>query len=264
MLSSSEVQAMITELKAERGREKMAADREAHRRPDVAKTPRPFTKPRGEAGEETSTAETKALEHRDRLLNFQAQNAQRTTVRDEAADFDVSSAMGMGGNMWASPEDRARELKRQQKILREIEWNARPDYEKRKQVVSIDLVGGKVVKKMMAMDRPKTPDEEVVASGYSDAARTGVLEQTDSNKRRTDNTGGRFSQNPLLRGMIKPVYDTKGKGTALEGRKDRATRWSRVQDNMDDNEAVILDGGVYGAKEITSSNAVTSDEPDCG
>lgn len=47
-----------------------------------------------------SEAETKALEHRDRLLGFQAQNAQRTTVRDEASDFDVSGAVaGTGGNM---------------------------------------------------------------------------------------------------------------------------------------------------------------------
>lgn len=268
LLSQSEVQSMIRELRAERGREKQAADRDVHRRADVAATPRPFTKPRTgdhgqeEGGEEEAAggAEARAREHRDKLLNFQAQNARRTTVRDEAADFDVSGAMaGFGGNLWASPEDRARELKRQQKLLREMEWNARPDYEKRQQVVSIDLVGGKVVKKMMAKERPPSPEVEDGDNGGGGGSGGGVLEETNANKR--SGAGGAFSRNPLLGSMIKPVYDAKGKGVALEGRKDRATRWRRVQDDMGDNEAVILDGGLYGGRE-GSPMGTAGDEPD--
>jgi hypothetical protein len=270
LLSQSEVQSMIRELRAERGREKQAADREAHRRADVAATPRPFTKPRTGGGGEAE-AEVRALEHRDKLLNFQAQNARRTTVRDEAADFDVSGAMaGFGGNLWASPEDRARELKRQQKLLREMEWSARPDYEKRQQVVSIDLVGGKVVKKMVARERPPSPEEVVEegreasigGGGGSGGGRGGVLGETDAN--RGAGAGGAFSRNPLLGGMIKPVYDAKGKGAALEGRKDRATRWRRVQDDMADNEAVILDGGIYGGGDSSAPTGSAGDEPDRG
>lgn len=256
LLSSGEVQAMIRQLKDERGREKQAANREAHKRADVASAPRPFTKPRTGL-EAVDEAEARAREHRDKLLNFQAQNARRTTVRDEAADFDVSSAMaGMGGNIWASPEERAKELKRQQKLLREMEWNALPEYQKRKQVVSIDLVGGKVVKKFVARERPATPEEDV--QDYR-----GALGDIDANSR-SNATGGAFSKNPLLEGMIKPIYDAKGKGVALEGRKDRATRWRRVQDDLDDNEAVILDGGVYGGKDATTATGSTGDEPGCG
>ncbi|KAI3395943.1 hypothetical protein diail_654 [Diaporthe ilicicola] len=272
LLSSGEVQSMIRELRAERGREKQAADREAHRRADVAAKPRPFTKPRtgGEDGDRpaaaASEAEARALEHRDRLLGFQAQNARRTTVRDEAADFDVSGAMAGGGSLWASPEERARELKRQQKLLREMEWSARPDYEKRQQVVSIDLVGGKVVKKFVARERPATPDEEEEEEGdplgSGAGGGGGVLEETSANRR--PGAGGAFSRNPLLGGMIKPVYDAKGKGTALEGRKDRAARWRRVQDDLDDNEAVILDGGVYGGQQQGAGTGSAGDEPDCG
>lgn len=270
LLSPSEVQSMIQELRAERGREKQAADRQAHKRADVAAKPRPFTKPRtgGENDGGPGEAEAKALEHRDRLLGFQAQNARRTTVRDEAADFDVSGAMaGFGGSLWASPEDRARELKRQQKILREMEWNARPDYEKRQQVVSIDLVGGKVVKKFVAKERPTTPEEEEedepLGSGAGGGSGGGgVLEETSANRR--PGAGGAFSRNPLLGGMIRPVYDAKGKGAELEGRKDRAAaRWRRVQDDLDDNEAVILDGGVYGGQQGASTGSA-GDEPACG
>ncbi|CAJ2512453.1 Uu.00g054680.m01.CDS01 [Anthostomella pinea] len=256
LLSSAEVQSMIRELRNERGREKMAADRDAHRRAEVSKKPAPFSKQR-ETTDAVSEAESKALEHRDRLLGFQSQNARRTTVRDEAADFDVSDAVaGTGGNIWASPEERARELKRQQKIMRETEWNARPDYEKRRQVVSIDLVGGKVVRKMAAIDRPESP----VENEQTDVRDT-ALEQTTGNRR--DAGGGTFSKNPLLGGLIKPVFDaSKGKGPELEGRKTGASRsWKRVQDDLDNNEAVILDGGAYGGQGDIPSGL---DEPACG
>ncbi|KAI1134789.1 zf-C2HC5-domain-containing protein [Hypoxylon sp. FL0543] len=239
LLSPAEVQSMIRELREERGRERMAADREAHRKAEVSRTPAPFSKPR-DVPSEASDAQAKALEHRDRLLSFQAQNTRRTTVRDEAADFDASGAVtGTGSNIWATPEERARELKRQQKILREMEWNARPDYEKRRQVVSIDLVGGKVVRKMAAVERPESPEDV-----EDDTSASPALEETSGN--RGSAAGGAFSKNPLLGSLIKPVFDAKGKGAKLEGRDPKATRWRRVQDDLDDNEAVILDGGAYG------------------
>ncbi|KAK3938707.1 activating signal cointegrator 1 [Diplogelasinospora grovesii] len=253
LLSTAEVQGMIKELRAERGREKMAADREAHKKADIGSTPRPFTSVRGR--DDLSVAEAMALEHRDKLLGFQAQNAKRTTVRDEAADFDVS----LVGNMWASPEERARELKKQQKLLREMEWNAKPEYEKRPQVVSIDLVGKKVFKKMAAVERPPSPRED---DELDDDAGGGapVLGEIDGNR---GSGGGAFSKNPLLGGMIKPVYDVKGHGAELERRKDRSTRWRRVQDDLEDNEAVILDGGIYGGRSEVKAGS-GGDEPDCG
>lgn len=243
LLSSSEVQAMMRELREERGRERMAADAKAHRRADVARTPAPFTKPRGEDDPSLGEAEAKAREHRDRLLGFQAQNAKRTTVHDEAADFDVGGALTGSGSMWASPEERARELKRQQKLMREMEWNARPEYEKRQQVVSIDLVGGKVVRRMAAKERPPSPDDDVdVDLAPSDEPGSGL--QSGQARERS---GGAFSSNPLLGSLIKPVFDAKGKGAdeSLAGRPKK-TGWRRVQDDLDNNEAIILDGGVYG------------------
>ncbi|KAI0542581.1 putative zinc finger motif, C2HC5-type-domain-containing protein [Xylaria digitata] len=237
LLSSAEVQSMIRELRDERGREKMAIDRKAHKRAEVSKMPAPFSKPR-EDHATTSKAKAKALEHLDRLLSFQAQNARRTTVRDEAADFDVSGAVaGAYGNIWATPEERAQELKRQQKVLKEMEWNARPDYEKRRQVISIDLVGGKVVRKMAPVERPESPDEEPNNDGGP------VIDEARGNR---GGGSGTFSKNPLLGGLIKPMFDAKGKGTAQKGRKSNTTKWRRVQDDLDDNENLILDGGLYG------------------
>lgn len=273
---------MIKELKAERGREKQAADRAAHKKADVGAVPKPFARPRGYGSEyedaptlqeaaakqaqQTLSAKEKAIAQRDKLLNFQAENAQRTTVRDEAADFDLSA---MGGSMWASPEERALALKKQQKLMREMEWNARPEYEKQQQVVSIDLVGKKVLRKVTKVERPVTPDSE--PEDRNDGSRPSEYHVAPSQR---TSGGGAFSKNPLLGGMIKPVYeppttDTSGKekGVELEGRRDRSTRWRRVQDDRDDNEAVILDGGIYGgsSQEVkTDTMCGGDDEPACG
>lgn len=268
LLSPAEVQAMIRELRTERGREKMAADRSMHKKADVSRTPAPFTKPRETPdSNQLSEAEAKALEHRDRLLNFQSQNARRTTVRDEAADFDVGAAVtGLSSNIWATPEDRARELKRQQKTLREMEWNARPEYEKRRQVVSIDVVKGKVVKKMAAIERPKSPvsdDERNQPRGEEEQEGKGkALGESSGNR----TGGGAFSKNPLLGSLIRPVFEAKGKGAELEGRNPKASQWRRVQDDLENNEAVILDGGAYGGGGGGGRDAASLDvdEPGCG
>lgn len=374
LLSPAEVQAMIKELRAERGREKMVADREAHRRIDVnygggknrggnamtlaqhASGPHMVAGHTKWGGDDdgfvsladaakatetqVQTAEAKARAHRDKLLAFQAQNAQRTTVRDEAADFDVGDAMASGGdgdtptsrNLWATPEERARELRRQQKLLREMEWNARPEYEKRQQVLSIDVTGRKVFRKTVVVDRPPTPksdeDEDNINDEYGYGGKgAAILTDADGNKdtgaSRTSG-GGAFSKNPLLGHLIKPVYDAesrakaaekektekekekqkakgkdkeknkenkekdgnKGKGkaegskeeaassssnvasksSALAGRRDNpnaSSRWRRVQDDLENNEAVILDGGIYGAG-VPKSTLPVGDEPECG
>jgi hypothetical protein len=267
LLSREETQVLLKELKAERGREKMAADRDSHRRADVGGTPRAFTQPRqsnstasqgGAIHIAALEAEQRAREHRDRLLAFQAQNARRTTVRDEAADFDLPTN---GGSMWSTPEERAQELKRQQKVMREMEWNARPEYEKRRQVVSLDLVNGKVVKRMAAIEKPKLEEEEPDDDGEWKGS---ALAETSGN--REAGGGGAFSHNPLLGGLIKPVFDAKGKGTELEGRKAGQTTWRRVQDDLDDNEAIILDGGKYGDAVVIGGKdgADAHDEPACG
>ena len=250
-MSAVEIQGMIRELREERGREKMAMDASSHRRAEISQKPAPFTTPRDT---NLSPAELKAKEHRDRLLGFQAQNARRTTVRDEAADFETP--MTSGGNIWASPAERAKVLKKQQKVLAEQEWNARPEYEKRRQVVSIDLVKGKVMKKMSAVERPQRVDSE--SESEED------LEEEMLSQGSGDKSGGKFSRNPLLGGLIKPVYDSgsaNGKGKEKDQTMPRKKTWRRVQDDLDDNEAVILDGGVYGGK---TADANPGDEPACG
>ena len=242
LLDSSQIQDMIDSLKQERGQERMYANNVSHRKADVASTTPAFTNTAAaSSSSSSSTAFNLAKEHRDRLLGYQAENARRTQIIDEAADYETPSH---GLSQWSSPIERAAQLKRQQKILREQEWNARPDYEKRKVVVSVDLVGGKVVKRMANVERPEESKEAI-----DQAATSPEPQQTQAN----------FSKNPLMGNLIRPVWQVKGKGTDSqviqdvdpdkENRAGRSTTWRRVQDDTDDNEAWILDGGVYGGKE---------------
>ncbi|KAL3427277.1 hypothetical protein PVAG01_00787 [Phlyctema vagabunda] len=248
ILSGSEVQGMIRELREERGKEKMAMDASSHRRAEISKKPTPFSTPKIEIGN-MSPAEARAKEHRDKLLGFQSQNAKRTTVHDEAADFETP--MTTRGDIWASPAERARQLKLQQKVLAEQEWHARPEYEKRRQVVSIDLVKGRVVKRMGAVERP------VDNTYQSDEEEAEVLPRSNSD----GNKGpGTFSRNPLLGGLIKPIWKGQEEAAAAAGDAPRKKTWRRVQDDLDDNEAIILDGGALGGY----SSEKPSDEPACG
>jgi hypothetical protein len=244
LLSANEIQSMVRVLRDERGKEKMAANNASQKRPDVSLAPRPFSTPRATtpvssnpASDVESESErlAKAKQHRDKLLAYQAQNAKRTQVHDEAADFETTTA---GLSMWASPQERAMQLKRQQKALREQEWNARPEYEKRKVVASIDLAGGRIVRKMAATERPVTPesDDEPTEPAFTPVDHGAI-----------SSGSGAFARNPLLGGLIRPtikVEESKGKDKD-SGRKQT---WRRVQDDNDDNEQWILDGGVYGSR----------------
>ena len=261
LLSSDDLQKVLRVLKEERGEERMKVNNAAHKRADVAVgksralTGRDFLAQASSSSHRTSPlsstpatptdsdndeAGEKAKAHRDRLLGFQANNARRTRIHDEAADYDVPSS---GTNMWASPAERAQQLKKQQEILREMEWNARPDYEKRKVVASIDLKGGKVVRRMAEVERPdfSSADEGVEYDGEDDSL-------TAASSRTAGDSGkGTFSHNPLAKGLIRPLArEGKAKVQGRDVAREKTNMWRRVQMDDDDNEQWILDGGVYG------------------
>ncbi|KAH0536900.1 hypothetical protein FGG08_006271 [Glutinoglossum americanum] len=261
LLSGDEIQSMVQILREERGREKMEANNASHKRAEVSKTPRAFA-PRPEVSTPaTSESEREndgklaaAKQHRDKLLGYQATSARRTRIIDESADFEVPSA---GQSMWATPQERALQLKRQQKVLREQEWRAKPEWEKRRVVVSVDLIGGKVVKRMGQVERPEDPDDS-------------ASEEVPGPQTPPTTVNGTFSNNPLLGGLIRPTYkqgvgdDDPGEGSSssVAHEKRKKTTWRKVQDDTDDNERWILDGGIYGGEETRRINVC--EEPPCG
>ena len=279
ILGQEDIQAMIRELRSERGHEKQEANNLGRRKADVSSggtrpyqsspgTASPSNQPPSQAQEKLDLAKA----HRDKLLTYQAQNAQRTTLHDEAADYDAVPTAGV--SQWASPIERAKRLKEQQKILREQEWNARPEYEKRQVVVSLDIdAKGKVrsQRKMVGVEKPV--EEEGKDEG-------GEREEGDDTEYeglggRGEGGGGTFSQNPLLGNLIRPIYrsstqkDDKGKGKekdegepevngiAKEQPGTKKAKWRVVQDDDNDNESWILDGGIQG---YATQGADTSDQ----
>lgn len=260
LLGSNEIQAMLQVLKEERGKERMSQHNAAHKKAEVSQSPRPFASANRTPGSSapasgsasdvegpTDTSLDIARAHRDRLLKFQAENAKRTQIHDDAADFETPD---VGLNMWASPLERAQQLKRQQKVLREQEWNSKQDYEKRKMVMSLDVKDGKAVRRMQEISRdealedneedeedlPPTPDEHA-------------------------SIGAGFAKNPLLGELIRPVYKSDEGRKGKEKARDRQSIWRRVQDDNDDNEEWILDGGAYGDNNTT---VLSTEEPACG
>jgi hypothetical protein len=281
LLTSAEVQELIRELRDERGRERQAQHNDAQRRADSSRAAPLYSRPRTGPGvalgptPAEEAARAAALAHRDRLLGFQADNAQRTTIRDEAADFDVALARGVGGGgavMWGTKEERARELRRQQEILREMEWNDKPEWEKRTQVVSIDVVGGKVVKKMARLEMPAAA---AAVAGPSSSSRASSAEPPA--ERRAGEAGGAptpasTSNNPLRGALIRPTYGT---GTAGEADAEAAggrgssvgvrRGWSRVQDFDGGSDGAAGGGGPEAAVAAAVGAAEgRGDEPDCG
>jgi hypothetical protein len=249
IISNEEISKVLRILKEERGEEKMKANNASQKKAEVASgkarafTGREFlaqtsssTKPSplsSAAASEDEDAKDKAKAHRDRLLAFQANNARRTRIHDEAADYDIPTS---GTSMWASPQERAQQLKKQQRMLREMEWSARPEYEKRQMVASIDLKGGKIVRRMAEVEKPDfsaDDEDELEDGGYQAPAPEG-------------GQAGAFSNNPLVGAMVRPkAKEDKGKGTE---RVERSSTWRKVQMDEDDNEGWILDGGTYGGR----------------
>lgn len=192
------------------------------------------------SGDEASGAAARARAHRDKLLGYQRENVQRTKVHDEAADYDIT--LSPGASQWMSPVQRAAALKKQQKYIREMEEQNRPEWEKKKTVMSMSIKNGKLVRTY----------ETVKASAQKDTEPEGdevVGEEAAGPKSSNDRRQGAFSNNPLLADgkLLRPIWKAPD-GENSKGREatTRQNKWRRVQDDDADNERWILDGGIHG------------------
>lgn len=223
---------MIGALKEERGKERMAAHnaKESNLGRGMPMSGSGPATPET-SGDEALKAAEKARAHRDRLLEFQRENAQRTRVHDEAADFDMTAAPG--ATQWMSPVQRAAALKKQQKYLRELQEAKKPDWEKKKTILSVSIRNGKLIRtfetvKGAAVQENEDPEE--------------TAGQNEGEESISGQSGGGLSQNPLLSGggLVRPIWkasdDPERKGEERQNSGRRET-WRRVQD---DHEDVLL------------------------
>ncbi|OAX82625.1 hypothetical protein ACJ72_03032 [Emergomyces africanus] len=271
LLSAGQVQEMIRELRAERGSEKMRA----HNRSVQAEGPQ--RRHHGDFKEDGSREDidlggvhddtgnnsntmrdlAAAKAHRDKLLHFQAQNARRTKVVDEVAEFETPDVHA-GSTMWMSAGQRALALKRQQKVLREMEERGKAEWEKSGGgvVVSLSFEGGGVGKKgQKGVLRRVERVEEVQEKNEELEEVEAEEEEEEEEEEEAGQQGmrGAFGNNPLLAGggLVRPIWKGKGadgdQSQSGSGRERRQKHlWRRVQDDDGDNEKWILDGGLYG------------------
>ena len=236
LISTSETHEILTSLRQERGHERqnqhntsVSASRSGT--PSLSSTPSKGLTP---ASSSESLRQVAALEEatarRDRLLAFQSENAQRTMVHDEAADFSMITP---GQAQWMTPMQRAAALKQQQKYLRDLEEASRPEYEKTRNVMSLGFnKQGKLVKtyekqRVPSSDVHDTPEqpEQVVQGGLPG---TSSSSQNTKTKQR--------STNPLVSaGLIRPVWKPQENGGNLEQGHSRKAQsaWRKVQDDED-------------------------------
>ncbi|KAF3902179.1 hypothetical protein ABW21_db0206828 [Orbilia brochopaga] len=282
LISAEDMELMRRILRDEQSKEKMNAHNAGQKRAETTKTTAVYaSKVNPSAGGTTaylsgptpaaSAALNSAMEQRDKLLEYQSSSAKRTRIIDQAADWETPDT---GVNMWATPQERALQLKEQQRKMREIEWDNKDEWEKRTVVVSIDLKGKRVEKTMRSVERPKFETKEIEKEDISSTA-SGTDSKFGAAPEGTVGGGaGTFSQNPLLsKGLIKPVWQPEATPDAAprngmtvgsefgEWGKVLSSGWRRVQDDMADNEDLILDGGRLGAG---ARDVEKSAEPPCG
>jgi hypothetical protein len=154
-------------------------------------------------------------------------------------------------------------MKKQQAYLRELEEGERPEWEKRQVVLTLSVGGGKggkgkgkvlkTVTKTREAGRRPGGDEETEPNAHSQ----GMSTDTTFGGTADSGMGGGFGTNPLLStaGLIRPIWtptgvsgDDKGKQKTADqdSVRSRKSVWRRVQDDEEDNERWILDGGARG------------------
>lgn len=155
----------------------------------------------------------KAESHKEKLLEYQRTSAQRSTVIDQATDFELPTDQP---NFWLSPQERALLIKKQQSNLRKLE---RKGQSSKRKVMTIDVHSKQV--KMQDVD---------TSSSSEDEAEVPVTKMDLSKKPKDALSAGTYAQNPLLKGIERPKFI----GKQTKKTKGQLRRKERVQYDVDD------------------------------
>ncbi|KAG2175867.1 hypothetical protein INT44_000345 [Umbelopsis vinacea] len=201
--------------------------------------------------------------HKEKLLDFQRTSAKRTTVIDQATDYELPSD---GGNIWLSPQERAMQVKKQQSNLKRL------DNTGKRKVMTIDLATRNVV--MEEAPEPDESEDEYEGIKMTPAQRTYLERQKEAKSIRrptaaassespSQSSSGTFANNPFLnrtdaptfiRGVI-PAKDKKKSTVSDKAEsskpKPKQAVPSRVQDDSNSHGAEhLLIGGEDGSRDI--------------
>ena len=164
--------------------------------------------------EKSLSQESKAVDFKNRLLNYDRTSSKRTQVIDDESDY-------FGADLWQSPEERIR-LQEQEKRLRE-----QKKIDERKRTVTIDVMGKKVlesVNNLSVYERAKMEDEASKIAKKSFEARESQLLSASSFPI-VDSRGciqaptfvqTEFSDDTLKQNYLQAAKDNLSKGLKLQ------------------------------------------------
>ncbi|KAK9385018.1 hypothetical protein V1515DRAFT_631172 [Lipomyces mesembrius] len=248
LLTKEEYNGLVAELRQERGQLKNEIYNEQSKKLTTGGNTRLTYS--GSAGGQPLTTDQAMLPGLDRandqlsnLLSFQANSVQRTRIIDNASDFDLP---GTGSDRWLTPAERAMQLRKQQRTLKQMEALEAKRNGRGKRVISIDLRGNKVV----AEDHSETD---------FDSDEDDDIEEIDTNSALKEQTGAKIEMwNPDKDNarFIRPSYPgLKETGAEGHGNADANTDKARTKQVDSDDEAMDIDSddAQPAAKLVTSS-----------
>ncbi|CAO0796922.1 unnamed protein product [Mucor circinelloides] len=227
VLSKEQQVALIAEAKKKRAEQKQAQNQPAKRAPGSANSGGKAAYASKLGGGNISSygssyqssddddSRLKAEQHKEKLLEFQRTSAQRSTVIDQATDFELPTDQS---NPWLTSQERALMLKKQQSNLRRIE---RKGQSNRHKVMTIDVQTKQV--KVQDADSSSSSDDEVAET----------VTKMDLSKKKANNdksSAGTYAYNPLLKGIEAPKFV----GKSTKKTKGQLRRKERVQYDVDD------------------------------
>ncbi|KAK9474579.1 uncharacterized protein V1510DRAFT_272234 [Dipodascopsis tothii] len=170
LLAQFEYDELIAELRRERGQLKTEIGNATVNRAKGSKGGAPSTlkyseKVGGRAPADEPDQLDIANERLSNLLRFQATAAERTRIVDNASDFELPGIT----NKWATPAERALQLKKQQQEKRRLDAKVSRRNGRARRVVSIDLRGNKVMVADHSETEYETEDEEPVPEPVANA-----------------------------------------------------------------------------------------------
>ncbi|KAK9323607.1 hypothetical protein V1517DRAFT_319837 [Lipomyces orientalis] len=250
LLTKEEYDALVSELRQERGQLKNEIYNEQSKKGTTGSNARLTYS--GSAGGQPITTDKAMLPGLDRandqlsnLLSFQANSVQRTRIIDNASDFELPSS---GSERWLTTAERAMQLRKQQRTLKQMEALDRKRNGRGKRVISIDLQGNKIVADVHSetdFDSDEFDDIEEIDPNTALQEQTGVKVETWN----PDKDNARF---------IKPLYPGL-KGTEPKGDRtaDANTNKGTTKPVDSDDEAMDIDNDeVQSATKLVTSSAL--------
>ncbi|KAK9235861.1 hypothetical protein V1525DRAFT_241536 [Lipomyces kononenkoae] len=251
LLTKEEYDGLVTELRQERGQLKNEIHNDQSKKSTTGGNSRLTYS--GSAGGQPLTTDQAMLPGLDRandqlsnLLSFQANSVQRTRIIDNASDFELP---GSGSDRWLTPTERAMQLRKQQRTLKQMEALEAKRNGRGKRVISIDLRGNKVV----AEDHSETDYESEEDDDDNEDVDTtaAVTEQTGAKSAmwNPDRDNGRFIRPsyPVLKDTVSEVKD------GAVAKTDEAV--TLQADSDDEAMDIDNDGGAQPAAKLVTSSA---------